>query len=221
MIIHETSQNLPKNNPFLLGTVSLSLFYFSYLADKLVEFGLLALTIVGLKLLSTYFTRRAFNPKTLYIDASTSALKYSQGSTVYFRLPLDDIVRVQIQKESFSSQSLMIYTVNDSYQVPNSDNFDSLQLKDLMKQLEKRIDDQTSLKQKKKKIFQKFPIWSLNRKTKKASNNAGFLCVSLVRLSREFCFFSTFVKFSASRAEIASASSGMMTKPKPFDKPVS
>lgn len=51
MIIHETSQNLPKNNPFLLGTVSLSLFYFSYLADKLVEFGLLALTIVGLKLI--------------------------------------------------------------------------------------------------------------------------------------------------------------------------
>ncbi len=142
MIIHETSQNLPKNNPFLLGTVLLSLFYFSYLADKLVEFGLLALTIVGLKLISTYFTRRAFNPKTLYIDASTSALKYSQGSTVYFRLPLDDIVRVQIQKESFSSQSLMIYTVNDSYQVPNSDNFDSLQLKDLMKQLENRIDDQ-------------------------------------------------------------------------------
>ncbi|HGS5214501.1 TPA: hypothetical protein ACMDUP_000143 [Vibrio parahaemolyticus] len=138
MIIHETSQNLPKNNPFLLGTVSLSLFYFSYLADKLVEFGLLALTIVGFKLISTYFTRRAFNPKTLYIDASTN----SQGSTVYFRLPLDDIVRVQIQKESFSSQSLMIYTVNDSYQVPNSDNFDSLQLKDLMKQLEKRIDDQ-------------------------------------------------------------------------------
>ncbi|WJK29625.1 hypothetical protein QSJ11_18020 [Vibrio parahaemolyticus] len=123
-------------------TVSLSLFYFSYLADKLVEFGLLALTIVGLKLISTYFTRRAFNPKTLYIDASTSALKYSQGSTVYFRLPLDDIVRVQIQKESFSSQSLMIYTVNDSYQVPNSDNFDSLQLKDLMKKLEKRLDDQ-------------------------------------------------------------------------------
>ncbi|EJC1075251.1 hypothetical protein Q6U62_002105 [Vibrio parahaemolyticus] len=142
MIIHETSQNLPKNNPFLLGTVSLSLFYISYLADKLVEFGLLALTIVGLKLISTYFTRRAFNPKTLYIDASTNALKYSQGSTVYFRLPLDDIVRVQIQKESFSSQSLMIYTVNDSYQVPNSDNFDSLQLKDLMKQLEKRLDDQ-------------------------------------------------------------------------------
>ncbi|EJG0653177.1 hypothetical protein C4G56_RS08470 [Vibrio parahaemolyticus] len=142
MIIHETSQNLPKNNPLLLGTVSLSLFYFSYLADKLVEFGLLALTIVGFKLISTYFTRRAFNPKTLYIDASTSALKYNQGSTVYFRLPLDDIVRVQIQKESFSSQSLMIYTVNDSYQVPNSDNFDSLQLKDLMKQLEKRIDDQ-------------------------------------------------------------------------------
>ncbi|HCG5535912.1 TPA: hypothetical protein NJ114_005239 [Vibrio parahaemolyticus] len=142
MIIHETSQNLPKNNPFLLGTVSLSLFYFSYLADKLVEFGLLALTIVGFKLISTYFTRRAFNPKTLYIDASTSALKYSQSSTVYFRLPLDDIVRVQIQKESFSSQSLMIYTVNDSYQVPNSDNFDSLQLKDLMKQLEKRLDDQ-------------------------------------------------------------------------------
>ncbi|EKB1965334.1 hypothetical protein HJ114_00810 [Vibrio parahaemolyticus] len=142
MIIHETSQNLPKNNPLLLGTVSLSLFYFSYLADKLVEFGLLALTIVGLKLTSTYFTRRAFNPKTLYIDASTSTLKYSQGSTVYFRLPLDDIVRVQIQKESFSSQSLMIYTVNDSYQVPNSDNFDSLQLKDLMKQLEKRLDDQ-------------------------------------------------------------------------------
>ncbi|HCG9255095.1 TPA: hypothetical protein NJ920_002038 [Vibrio parahaemolyticus] len=142
MIIHETSQNLPKNNPFLLGTVSLSLFYFSYLADKLVEFGLLALTIVGLKLISTYFTCRAFNPKTLYIDASTSALKYSQGSTVYFRLPLDDIVRVQIQKESFSSQSLMIYTVNDSYQVPNSDNFDSLQLKDLMKKLEKRLDDQ-------------------------------------------------------------------------------
>ncbi|HHC6524777.1 TPA: hypothetical protein ACN34I_005063 [Vibrio parahaemolyticus] len=142
MIIHETSQNLPKNNPLLLGTVSLSLFYFSYLADKLVEFGLLALTIVGLKLISTYFTRRAFNPKTLYIDASTNALKYSQGSTVYFRLPLDDIVRVQIQKESFSSQSLMIYTVNDSYQVPNSDNFDSLQLKDLMKQLEKRLDDQ-------------------------------------------------------------------------------
>ncbi len=57
MIIHETSQNLPKNNPFLLGTVSLSLFSFSYLADKIVEFGLLALTIVGLKLLSTYFTR--------------------------------------------------------------------------------------------------------------------------------------------------------------------
>ncbi|EIV1735775.1 hypothetical protein P3719_00815 [Vibrio parahaemolyticus] len=142
MIIHETSQNLPKNNPLLLGTVSLSLFYFSYLADKLVEFGLLALTIVGLKLISTYFTRRAFNPKTLYIDASTNALKYSQGSTVYFRLPLDDIVRVQIQKESFSSQSLMIYTVNDSYQVPNSDNFDSLQLKDLMKKLEKRLDDQ-------------------------------------------------------------------------------
>ncbi|HAS6627360.1 TPA: hypothetical protein N2903_004564 [Vibrio parahaemolyticus] len=142
MIIHETSQNLPKNNPLLLGTVSLSLFYFSYLADKLVEFGLLALTIVGLKLTSTYFTRRAFNPKTLYVDASTNALKYSQGSTVYFRLPLDDIVRVQIQKESFSSQSLMIYTVNDSYQVPNSDNFDSLQLKDLMKQLEKRLDDQ-------------------------------------------------------------------------------
>ncbi|EMP4397484.1 hypothetical protein WD345_001881 [Vibrio parahaemolyticus] len=142
MIIHETSQNLPKNNPLLLGTVSLSLFYFSYLADKLVEFGLLALTIVGFKLISTYFTRRAFNPKTLYIDASTSALKHSQGSTVYFRLPLDDIVRVQIQKESFSSQSLMIYTVNDSYQVPNSDNFDSLQLKDLMKQLEKRLDDQ-------------------------------------------------------------------------------
>ncbi|MDG2668716.1 hypothetical protein P7M43_19340, partial [Vibrio parahaemolyticus] len=61
---------------------------------------------------------------------------------VYFRLPLDDIVRVQIQKESFSSQSLMIYTVNDAYQVPNSDNFDSLQLKDLMKQLEKKLDDQ-------------------------------------------------------------------------------
>ncbi|HHG3504682.1 TPA: hypothetical protein ACPVZF_001970 [Vibrio parahaemolyticus] len=142
MIIHETSQNLPKNNPLLLGTVSLSLFYFSYLADKLVEFGLLALTIVGFKLISMYFTLRAFNPKTLYIDASTSALKYSQGSTVYFRLPLDDIVRVQIQKESFSSQSLMIYTVNDAYQVPNSDNFDSLQLKDLMKQLENRIDDQ-------------------------------------------------------------------------------
>lgn len=142
MIIHETSQNLPKNNPLLLGTVSLSLFYFSYLADKLVKFGLLALTIVGFKLISTYFTRRAFNPKTLYIDASTSALKYSQGSTVYFCLPLDDIVRVQIQKESFSSQSLMIYTVNDSYQVPNSDNFDSLQLKDLMKQLENKIDDQ-------------------------------------------------------------------------------
>ncbi|HGF5082205.1 TPA: hypothetical protein ACF5BU_002054 [Vibrio parahaemolyticus] len=142
MIIHETSQNLPKNNPLLLGTVSLSLFYFSYLADKLVEFGLLALTIVGFKLISTYFTRRAFNPKALYIDANNNALKYSQGSTVYFRLPLDDIVRVQIQKESFSSQSLMIYTVNDSYQVPNSDNFDYLQLKDLMKKLEKRLDDQ-------------------------------------------------------------------------------
>ncbi|EGF40450.1 hypothetical protein D020_2273 [Vibrio parahaemolyticus SBR10290] len=36
----------------------------------------------------------------------------------------------------------MIYTVNDAYQVPNSDNFDYLQLKDLMKQLEERLDDQ-------------------------------------------------------------------------------
>ena len=143
MIIHETSQNLPKNNPFLLGTVLLSLFYFSYLADKIVEFGLVALTIIGLKLLSTYFTRRAFNPKTLDIDASTNTLKYRQGSTVYFRLPLDDIVKVQIQKEFFSSKSLMLYTVNDAYQVPNSDNFDSLQLRDLMKQLEERIDDQS------------------------------------------------------------------------------
>ncbi|EGF40449.1 hypothetical protein VP10329_11481 [Vibrio parahaemolyticus 10329] len=93
MIIHETSQNLPKNNPFLLGTVSLSLFYFSYLADKLVEFGLLALTIVGLKLLSTYFTRRAFNPKTLYIDASTSALKYTRAqrfTSVYLLMTLSE-----------------------------------------------------------------------------------------------------------------------------------
>lgn len=89
MIIHETSQNLPKNNPLLLGTVSLSLFYFSYLADKLVEFGLLALTIVGFKLISTYFTRRAFNPKTLYIDASTSALKY-RFTSVYLLMTLSE-----------------------------------------------------------------------------------------------------------------------------------
>ncbi len=218
MIIHETSQNLPKNNPFLLGTVSLSLFYFSYLADKLVEFGLLALTIVGLKLISTYFTRRAFNPKTLYVDASTSALKYSQGSTVYFRLPLDDIVRVQIQKESFSSQSLMIYTVNDSYQVPNSDNFDSLQLKDLMKNLKRGL--MINVVKAKEKTFQKFPIWSQNRKTKSQQLRWLFSVLVLCDFHANFAF-STFVKFSASRAEIASASSGMMTKPKPFDKPVS
>ncbi len=91
MIIHETSQNLPKNNPFLLGTVLLSLFYFSYLADKVVEFGLVALTIIGLKLLSTYFTRRAFNPKTLDIDASTNTLKYRQAqrfTSVYLLMTL-------------------------------------------------------------------------------------------------------------------------------------
>jgi hypothetical protein len=35
----------------------------------------------------------------------------------------------------------MLYTAKDSYQVPNSNNFDKLQLAQLMRQLEEMIDD--------------------------------------------------------------------------------
>ena len=88
--------------------------------------------------------RKWFTPKSISIESASNSLKYHQDSTVYFRIPLNEISKVQIEKEPFNGNCLMLYTAKDSYQVPNSNNFDKLQLAQLMRQLEEKIDDRDS-----------------------------------------------------------------------------
>ncbi|MEF1199252.1 hypothetical protein QTO12_01735 [Vibrio owensii] len=54
---------------------------------------------------------------------------------------MDEITQVRIQQEFLYGNNLMIYTSNDSYQVPNSDNFDAHQLAQLMQKIQEKIDD--------------------------------------------------------------------------------
>lgn len=141
MVIHETSQNLPKSSGYWLIVSLLSLSYFAYLSDKLVELGLVIFTALAIKQVSKRFENCAFTPKSIHIDSASNTFKYYQDSTVYFRVPLDEITQVRIQQESLYGNNLMIYTSNDSYQVPNSDNFDAHQLAQLMQKLQEKIDD--------------------------------------------------------------------------------
>ncbi|MGR4991779.1 hypothetical protein [Vibrio rotiferianus] len=144
MVIHETSQNLPKNNPFLMGIWLLSLTYFAYIGNYLwlIEAGM---AVFALLLLVLHLAKRKwFTPKSISIESASNSLKYHQDSTVYFRIPLNEISKVQIEKEPFNGNCLMLYTTTDSYQVPNSNNFDKLQLAQLIKQLKEMIDDRDS-----------------------------------------------------------------------------
>ncbi|MGR5058640.1 hypothetical protein ACPV3O_10370 [Vibrio rotiferianus] len=141
MIIHETSQNLPKNNPFLFSIWFLSLTYFAYIGGYLWLIGA-GMAVFALLLLVLHLSKRKwFTPKSISIESASNSLKYHQDSTVYFRIPLNEISKVQIEKEPFNGNCLMLYTTKDSYQVPNSNNFDKLQLAQLMRQLEEMIDD--------------------------------------------------------------------------------
>ncbi|MFN1650037.1 hypothetical protein [Vibrio rotiferianus] len=141
MVIHETSQNLPKNNPFLMGVWVLSLTYFAYIGGYLWLIGAGMVVFVLLLLVLHLSKRKWFTPKSISIESASNSLKYHQDSTVYFRIPLNEISKVQIEKEPFKGNCLMLYTAKDSYQVPNSNNFDKLQLAQLMRQLEEMIDD--------------------------------------------------------------------------------
>ena len=144
MVIHETSQNLPKNNPFLMGVWVLSLTYFAYIGAYLWLIGS-GMAVFALLLLVLHLSKRKwFTPKSISIESASNSLKYHQGSTVYFRIPLNEISKVQIEKEPYNGNCLMLYTAKDSYQVPNSNNFDKLQLAQLMRQLEEKIDDRDS-----------------------------------------------------------------------------
>lgn len=141
MVIHETSQNLPKNNPFLMGVWVLSLTYFAYIGGYLWLIGA-GMAVFALLLFVLHLSKRKwFTPKSISIESASNSLKYHQDSTVYFRIPLNEISKVQIEKEPFNGNCLMLYTAKDSYQVPNSNNFDKLQLAQLMRQLEEMIDD--------------------------------------------------------------------------------
>lgn len=141
MIIHETSQNLPKNNPFLFSIWFLSLTYFAYICGYLWLIGA-GMAVFSLLLFVLHLSKRKwFTPKSISIESASNSLKYHQDSTVYFRIPLNEIRKVQIEKEPFNGNCLMLYTAKDSYQVPNSNNFDKLQLAQLMRQLEEKIDD--------------------------------------------------------------------------------
>ncbi|MGR5132347.1 hypothetical protein [Vibrio alfacsensis] len=139
MIIHETSHHLPKNSTYALFISLLSLSYFAYVADWLIELSFVMLVILLLRLISQPLERPAFNPKTIDVDPNSNTFKYRQGSTVYFRVPLDEITKLRIQKEHFYGNGLILYTANDSYQVPNSDNFDQQQLEELIKTLEEKV----------------------------------------------------------------------------------
>jgi len=144
VVIHETSQNLPKNNPFLMGVWVLSLTYFAYIGAYLWLIGS-GMAVFALLLLVLHLSKRKwFTPKSISIESASNSLKYHQGSTVYFRIPLNEISKVQIEKEPYNGNCLMLYTAKDSYQVPNSNNFDKLQLAQLMRQLEEKIDDRDS-----------------------------------------------------------------------------
>lgn len=141
MIIHETSHNLPKNNPFLSSIWFLSLTYFAYIGGYLWLIGA-GMAVFALLLFVLHLSKRKwFTPKSISIESASNSLKYHQDSTVYFRIPLNEISKVQIEKEPFNGNCLMFYTAKDSYQVPNSNNFDKLQLAQLMRQLEEKIDD--------------------------------------------------------------------------------
>ncbi|MFN1581654.1 hypothetical protein [Vibrio rotiferianus] len=144
MVIHETSQNLPKNNPFLMGVWVLSLTYFAYIGGYLWLIGAGMAVFVLLLFVLHLSKRKWFPPKSISIESASNSLKYHQDSTVYFRIPLNEISKVQIEKEPFNGNCLMLYTAKDSYQVPNSNNFDKLQLAQLMRQLEEKIDDRDS-----------------------------------------------------------------------------
>ncbi|PIB13826.1 hypothetical protein [Vibrio rotiferianus] len=144
MVIHETSQNLPKNNPFLMGVWVLSLTYFAYIGGYLWLIGAGMAVFVLLLFVLHLSKRKWFTPKSISIESASNSLKYHQDSTVYFRIPLNEISKVQIEKEPFNGNCLMLYTAKDSYQVPNSNNFDKLQLAQLMRQLEEKIDDRDS-----------------------------------------------------------------------------
>ncbi|OHY94610.1 hypothetical protein BI375_16050 [Vibrio rotiferianus] len=144
MVIHETSQNLPKNNPFLMGVWVLSLTYFAYIGGYLWLIGA-GMAVFSLLLFVLHLSKRKwFTPKSISIESASNSLKYHQDSTVYFRIPINEISKVQIEKEPFNGNCLMLYTAKDSYQVPNSNNFDKLQLAQLMRQLEEKIDDRDS-----------------------------------------------------------------------------
>ncbi|MFN1619230.1 hypothetical protein [Vibrio rotiferianus] len=144
MIIHETSQNRPKNNPFLFSIWFLSLTYFAYIGGYLWLIGA-GMAVFALLLFVLHLSKRKwFTPKSISIESASNNLKYHQDSTVYFRIPLNEISKVQIEKEPFNGNCLMLYTAKDSYQVPNSNNFDKLQLAQLMRQLEEMIDDRDS-----------------------------------------------------------------------------
>lgn len=144
MVIHETSQNLPKNNPFLMGVWVLFLTYFAYIGGYLWLIGAGMAVFVLLLFVLHLSKRKWFTPKSISIESASNSLKYHQDSTVYFRIPLNEISKVQIEKEPFNGNCLMLYTAKDSYQVPNSNNFDKLQLAQLMRQLEEKIDDRDS-----------------------------------------------------------------------------
>lgn len=144
MIIHETSQNLPKNNPFLFSIWFLSLTYFAYIGGYLWLIGAGLAVFILLLYVLHLSKRKWFTPKSISIEPASNSLKYHQDSTVFFRIPLNEISKVRIEKEPFSNNCLMLYTATDSYQVPNSNNFDKLQLAQLMKQIEEKIDDRDS-----------------------------------------------------------------------------
>ncbi|MCG9548048.1 hypothetical protein L1D27_06485 [Vibrio harveyi] len=120
MIIHETSQNLPKNNPFLFSIWFLSLTYFAYIGGYLWLIGAGLAVFILLLYVLHLSKRKWFTPKSISIEPASNSLKYHQDSTVYFRIPLNEISKVQIEKEPFSNNCLMLYTATDSYQVPRS-----------------------------------------------------------------------------------------------------
>ncbi|WP_322805124.1 hypothetical protein SO574_17565 [Vibrio alfacsensis] len=140
--IHEKSQKLPHNSPYLVVFSLLSLSFFAYKLDKLFELGLTIISAFLVMMLLKFFPRDTlrFAPKSITINETSQAVTYHQQSTVYFRIPLKEITQVGIQKESYSGNCLMLFTSSDSYQVPNSDNFDQRELDKLINKLRLVID---------------------------------------------------------------------------------
>ncbi|WP_221072582.1 hypothetical protein [Vibrio alfacsensis] len=143
--IHEKSQRLPQNSPYLVVFSLLSLSFFAFKLDKLFELGLTIISAFLVMMLFKFFPRGTlrFTPKSITINETSQTITYHQQSTVYFRIPLKEITQVGIQKESYSGNCLMLFTSSDSYQIPNSDNFDQRELDKLISILNRMIHTRT------------------------------------------------------------------------------